>query len=255
MATEDDVKARTAARAQRPALLLALVGLISMLFAVTSAPAHATGESGVVSFTFDDGRITQYTNARPILNNAGVKATFYLVGDAFTWGSTNMNATQARTLAQEGHELGNHTMNHPNLTTLSSSQIRTEFTNAQNAIANATGVTPTNCAYPYGATNTTVQTIAADYFTSCRGVNGGQNTTTTGLYNLRTYYVQTTTTADQIRAAANQAKANNTWLILIYHGVGPIQSPDDVSTDTLTTHIAAVQATGVPIKTVAQTLD
>jgi peptidoglycan/xylan/chitin deacetylase (PgdA/CDA1 family) len=248
------VKARTAPRGQRPAILLLLASVISTLFAVISGPARADSASGMVSFTFDDGKSSQYTYARPILDSAGIKATFFLIGDAFTWGPTNMNPTQARALADDGHELGNHTMNHPNMIGMPTDQIRAEFTNAQNAIRNATGVTPTNCAYPYGATNTTIETIAAEIFTSCRGVGGGQNTTTTDHYNLRTYYVQTSTTADQIHTAAQQAKTDNAWLILIYHGVGTVQSSDDVTTTTLTAHINAVQNTGVPIKTVAQAL-
>ena len=177
------------------------------------------------------------------MNTAGVKGTFFIIGDAFTWGATNMNAAQVKTLATDGHEIGNHTQNHPYLTSLNSTQIRAEFTQSQNAIAAATGITPKNCAYPYGASNATVQTIAKTYFTSCRGVTGGQNTLGSNTYDLRTYYVQTSTTAAQIRAAADQAKANNTWLVLIYHGVGTVQSSDDVSTSTFTAHVNAVKET------------
>ena len=237
-----------------PALYLALIALLGVLVpALATAPARAAG-SGMVSFTFDDGKSSQYANARPILNTAGVKGTFFIIGDAFTWGATNMNAAQVKTLATDGHEIGNHTQNHPYLTSLNSTQIRAEFTQSQNAIAAATGITPKNCAYPYGASNATVQNIAKTYFTSCRGVTGGQNTLGSNTYDLRTYYVQTSTTAAQIRAAADQAKANNTWLVLIYHGVGTVESSDDVTGATLTAHVNAVKAAGVPTKTVAEAL-
>ncbi|MFZ0161688.1 MAG: polysaccharide deacetylase family protein, partial [Kineosporiaceae bacterium] len=70
-------------------ILVALAGLVCAMFAVP--PAHAAStQGGVVSFTFDDGKITQYTNARPALNAAGIKGTFYMISDALTWGSTNM---------------------------------------------------------------------------------------------------------------------------------------------------------------------
>jgi peptidoglycan/xylan/chitin deacetylase (PgdA/CDA1 family) len=221
-----------------------------------SLPATAAStQGGVVSFTFDDGRISQFTSARPLLQAAGVKATFYIISDALTWGSTNMNATQVRAMAADGHEIGNHTKTHTNLTKLSSAQVQAEFSQSQTAIATATGVAPRSCAYPYGASNATVQSLASRYFTSCRGTTGGQNTLTGNRYDLRTYYVQTSTTAAQIRAAADQARVANTWLVLIYHGVGTISSSDDVSTTTLTAHLNAVKASGVAIRTVSGVLE
>jgi len=246
--------ARSAARPV--ALVTALLALVSgLLVALPARSASAAGtQGGVVSFTFDDGKITQYTNARSILATAGIKGTFYIISDSLTWGSTNMNATQVKAMAADGHEIGNHSKTHPYLTNLSSTQISSEFTQSQAAIAAATGVTPTNCAYPYGSSNATVRSVAAGIFTSCRGVTGGQNTLGQNTYDLRTYYVQTSTTAAQIRAAADLAKANNTWLVLIYHGIGTVGSTDDVSLTTFQSHIDAVKASGVPTRTVAQAL-
>jgi peptidoglycan/xylan/chitin deacetylase (PgdA/CDA1 family) len=182
-----------------------------------------------------------------------VKATFFIMSDAFTWGSTNMTAAQVRTMISDGHEIGNHTRSHANLTSLSATAARAQFADAQRVIAQQTGVTPKNCAYPYGASNSTVRSIAAEFFTSCRGTSGGQNALGGG-YDLRTFYVTTSTSASAIRTAADAAKANNAWLVLTYHNVGIIESSDDVSTATLQAHVDAVKASGVPIRTVAQVL-
>ncbi len=45
----------------------------------TPPPPEDLFSRGLVSFTFDDGWITQYNDALPILNAAGLKGTFYIV--------------------------------------------------------------------------------------------------------------------------------------------------------------------------------
>jgi hypothetical protein len=129
-----------------------------------------------------------------------------------------------------------------------------EFADAQNAIRNRTGVTPTTCAYPYGAANATVEAEAAKYFTACRGTDGGTNGSGTDRYDLRTFYVHTSTTADQVRAAAQSARDAGAWIVFTFHGVGTVKSTDDVSTASLSAELDAIRSTGIPIRTVAQAL-
>jgi hypothetical protein len=62
-----------------------------------------------VSITFDDGRDSQLTRAVPHMNNRGLRGTFYVPmrGD-------NYLETYApwRAVADQGHEIGNHTKSH-----------------------------------------------------------------------------------------------------------------------------------------------
>jgi peptidoglycan/xylan/chitin deacetylase (PgdA/CDA1 family) len=60
-----------------------------------------------------------------------------------------------------GGVVEDHTMNHPNLTKLSSEQMRTEICGAADAILAATGRRPTLFRPPYGAYNDTVRAVAA----------------------------------------------------------------------------------------------
>ena len=70
----------------------------------------------------------------PMLDELGLRITFFVVGqDA----ALEKNHEAIASLALAGHEIGNHTQNHPYLTSLSSRQIRAEFTQSQNAIAAA----------------------------------------------------------------------------------------------------------------------
>ena len=229
----------------------------------TSAPATITLQAstpppgnGIASLTFDDGTIGQYTYGRPILLNHGMNATFYIVSDALGWGSSNLNATQVKQLLADGNDIGNHTRDHSNLTTLSSAQIDAQFANAQSAIKSLVGVTPTSCAYPYGGTNSTVQTIAAKYFKGCRGTNAGTNKgSALNAYNLVTFYMRQTTTAAQVRAAADSAKANDQWIIFTYHGVNPNGSwPEDVTPANMSAQLDALAASGISVVTVDDAL-
>lgn len=64
---------------------------------------------GAVSLTFDDGVASQLELAIPLLNRYGLTATFYV-------NPRDDYATQLlpwRAAAQQGHEIGNHTINHP----------------------------------------------------------------------------------------------------------------------------------------------
>jgi peptidoglycan/xylan/chitin deacetylase (PgdA/CDA1 family) len=82
----------------------------------------ADGKKAAFSFTFDDAAIGHYTYAKPILDSFGFKATFFLPTSFITdtlpgilrYGTWN----QFREMSLGGHEMGSHTVNHPNLTAL-----------------------------------------------------------------------------------------------------------------------------------------
>src|ERR1043165_2939596 len=71
--------------------------------------------SKVVILNFDDNRKTQFTEAKPILDKYGFKATFYVVCKYLDNKKGYMNWTELETLYKEGHDIGSHTMNHANL--------------------------------------------------------------------------------------------------------------------------------------------
>lgn len=69
--------------------------------------------------------------------------------------------TIAAQVVAAGHELGNHTMHHKDLTRLGVEQIREEIENANFKIQGATGGLPQSIRPPYGAFNGAVEEIAA----------------------------------------------------------------------------------------------
>lgn len=106
-------------------------------------------EFPLIAITFDDGPHPELTpRLLDILKQRGIKATFYLIGK-------NVDAYPeiVRRMVAEGHEVGNHSYNHPALTRLSPTKVAQEVKKTQEAIQRATGIVPRSIRPPYGATN------------------------------------------------------------------------------------------------------
>jgi peptidoglycan/xylan/chitin deacetylase (PgdA/CDA1 family) len=116
-----------------------------------------------VYLTFDDGPSLYTPQILSVLQAKGVPATFFVVGQ---------NAAQHPSTVQQEHAasegIGNHTWDHTDLTTLSTTQVRSELQMTSDEIANLTGTRPTLWRPPYGAFNDTVTQIASSLGLSMR---------------------------------------------------------------------------------------
>ncbi|RRD52757.1 hypothetical protein EII12_04065 [Buchananella hordeovulneris] len=99
-----------------------------------------------VALTFDDGPGRHTDRLLDTLRDAQVPATFFILGSAIA----GKEATLQR-MVQEGHALGNHTWDHPDLTGLSPAQVEEQLRLTNDAILAAAGVAPTSLRPPYGA--------------------------------------------------------------------------------------------------------
>lgn len=125
------------------------------------SPAASTSNARtIVSLTFDDGYANQYTNAGPILASHGMQGTFF-VSTGFLGSSGYMTWSQVSSLAAAGNEIGGHTLDHPDLTTLTGAQARQEICADRNALFQH-GLGATDFAYPDGAFNPGVESIAQE---------------------------------------------------------------------------------------------
>lgn len=100
-----------------------------------------------VAMTFDDGPHPKNTpRLLDMLRDRNIKATFYVIGR-----NVEMYPEITRRIVAEGHEIGNHTFTHGNLTKMGDDSVRTELRKCRDAIAKATGVQPRTLRPPYGA--------------------------------------------------------------------------------------------------------
>ena len=118
-------------------------------FRVADAPAAADPIDctlvACASITFDDGPAMFTGELIDLLHEWRAPATFFLQGV-----NVERRPEVAARLVAEGHELGNHTWNHPQLTKLPDPDVRSQVQRTQAAIATATGVTAESLRPPYG---------------------------------------------------------------------------------------------------------
>jgi peptidoglycan-N-acetylglucosamine deacetylase len=123
-----------------------------------SAFAWPNGHRAALSLSFDDGRSSQVDTGLPLLGQLGLKVTFYVVP-----GAIEKRQTAWRAAVQAGHEIGNHSLNHPctgnfpwsrqkALEEYTLPQMDAELDQATRDIARITGVTTATFAYPCGQT-------------------------------------------------------------------------------------------------------
>lgn len=99
-----------------------------------------------VALTFDDGPGPYTAQILAILQRFGVPATFFVLGQNIA--SFQSCLPQA---VAGGNAIGNHTLTHPRLPTLSYTEIYRELSETQEAIFRASGTRPTVFRPPYGA--------------------------------------------------------------------------------------------------------
>lgn len=112
-----------------------------------------------VALTFDDGPGAGTARILDCLEAHGAKATFFVVGTSVRRYPDLLN--RAHSL---GMEIGNHTANHPRLTSLSSASAKNEISSNANAVENITGERPTLVRPPYGSYNQSVLSAVGQPF-------------------------------------------------------------------------------------------
>ena len=115
----------------------------------------------VVGLTFDDGYCNNLHHALPVLQDCGFTATCYvisqLLGKANVWDLSNgvkqsdlMSPEQIRAWSQAGMEIGAHTQNHCQLTSLPDEDALREISASKKELADLIGREVEHFCYPYG---------------------------------------------------------------------------------------------------------
>jgi peptidoglycan/xylan/chitin deacetylase (PgdA/CDA1 family)/lysophospholipase L1-like esterase len=190
-------------------LLLALAGSSFAAHGITNWPEN---KAGAVSLTFDDGTQSQLSLGIPALNARGMKGTFFVITD---WVGGAWDPWKNAAIA--GHEIGSHTKSHPYLTTLSTSQLIDELGGSLPLIdAQITSQNVFSLAYPYGDVNSTVSSVARDYYSAARGVDCGLNQPPYDFYNVRACSPDS---LDDVYYQTDAAEQQGKWLVTFFHSL------------------------------------
>jgi peptidoglycan/xylan/chitin deacetylase (PgdA/CDA1 family) len=134
----------------------------------------------VVSFTFDDFPRTAYTTGGRILENYGVRGTFYAALGLMD--STNLSGQQfslddLHSVVTNGHELASHTLHHVSSQATSLSAFLQEVQDGRSALQQVSDHlwVSRNFAYPFGSVTSETKRVVAREMSSCRGIYRGVN--------------------------------------------------------------------------------
>lgn len=155
----------------RLALITAVAVMVAVVGASTAlagAGPRRTGKEGalfavrthdkVVALTFDDGPDPRWTPAvLAMLRAHHAHATFFLVGE-----HALAHRDLVADLLADGHEIGNHTFDHPHLPALGDAAIREEIARGEQAIVDAGAPAPTLFRPPIGLTDERVAAATRD---------------------------------------------------------------------------------------------
>jgi peptidoglycan/xylan/chitin deacetylase (PgdA/CDA1 family) len=237
----------------RPALLQPLLptlvnGILRKAARHSRSKAFAMRNTApLVSFTFDDVPDSAYINGAAILEQRGVRGTFYIAGG--TLGDTDthwrvIDREQVRALHDRGHEIGCHTFSHVGVDKLDARAMDEECRrNAEALRALCPDIEITNFCYPFGRVSLPRKRQIKKRFDSCRGIYEGINAGTIDLALLRVIELyDRTLTRDKLARVLRETRERNGWLIFYTHDVAETPSWIGCSPRLLRETVAAAQA-------------
>jgi peptidoglycan/xylan/chitin deacetylase (PgdA/CDA1 family) len=176
-------------------------------------------ERPIISLTFDDGWLNQYEFAMPILSKYNIKATFYIITQhLYSKSSKYMGSSEVLDLKQQMHEIGAHSVTHPDLT-IEKVNVKYEVERSKSDIE-VLGIDAESFAYPYGRYNAhTTSNVQKAGFLCARIIGDAFNKFPLNMFEIQGMMVRETTTVSEIMRWLEIAVTNNGWPTLIFHDI------------------------------------
>ncbi|GAB2536027.1 polysaccharide deacetylase family protein [Spirosoma aerophilum] len=218
----------------KKAILLSL-SLLTYTLSVAQNATVWNGKRCAVVLTYDDALDVHLNNVIPVLDSAGLKATFYLSG--YFPGFVN-NISRWRSAATNGHELANHTLFHPcigntpgrdwvkpetDLSKYTVQRMTAEMRMTNVLLKTLDGQSARTFAYPCGDTKIGdvdyYKTTEGD-FVAARGTKSEMKKITDLNFAEIGSYAINGESGEQLIELVKQAQSTNSVLVFLFHGVG-----------------------------------
>lgn len=181
-----------------------------------------------VLITFDDGWTSAFTNGYSYMKSKNLRATYYIIANSLAAGADGadayMSLASAQSMYADGNDIGNHTVDHSSLTTLSEEDFLAKVGGCSAyLINNGMPRAAYYLAYVGGSYNTTVISRAQNNnIVHGRTVVAGVISTVKGIVNQYThkcYNITNTTTLDDVKGYINTAIANGETVTFLFHKI------------------------------------
>ncbi len=223
-------------------LILLLAGCLS------NQNSSRNQDKGGIVFTFDDQYIDEWYNFRDKFNEYNIKATFFINRPQ---NLTDDQIQKLKQLANDGHEIGCHGLNHRNALDFKDSINQYYAMDIKPAIEilDSLGFTISSFAYPYGSSTEKIDSLLLQHVPYLRKATWNIQDTTIDFYNeifanSNSYAVINSMgidsnyriTFDNLKKGMQRAKRNNEVLILHNHCIDTIKD-DYVVTPAYLEHV------------------
>jgi peptidoglycan/xylan/chitin deacetylase (PgdA/CDA1 family) len=172
---------------------ISIIMLIKAITVGAQLPPHP------IVITFDDGHVDNYTNAFPIMQKYGFKGALYIVSN-FMDTSGYLSHEQILEMYHAGWDVGNHSMNHFDMTVLDAVTLHREIVESKKKLEDVLGIDIPTFAYPFGAKNgTVVAEVRAAGYIAAMGAEGYKDSQGEwNLFNLQRVGIKGTENANSI---------------------------------------------------------
>lgn len=111
----------------------------------------------MIALTFDDGPSAHTQRLLDIFKEYGGKGTFFVIGNTL-----DSRENTLKKIANEGHEIGNHSWNHRQFTNIAIDEVKDQIMMTRAKIFDITGVDCTIVRPPYGACNDEIRALGKE---------------------------------------------------------------------------------------------
>lgn len=230
-----------------PGLLIVLpIVLGVMLFCPGSPLPNQCLPEGVISFAFDGGHSSAYTQAFPVLKKYGYKGTVFVVTSLIDQPGY-LTTEQILDLAKEGWEIASQGVHYVDLTNLSEEELEYELRVSKEHLENLP-LKVEGFASPYGKYNEQTLTAISKYYFFHRlsgpdGLNELPLQKAQDRYLLKSVMIKDTAKIEWII----KAKKEHKWLILLFDGDNwSVESLEEISRFVFREGFRGVLPTEVP---------
>ena len=214
----------------------------------------------ILTLAFDDIPDSAASAGAPLLEDAGVRGTFYvssgLMGrETALW--RHADAAAVAGLSARGHEIGLHSHDHVPVAHLGPRGFSEDLVRGRAELARLLpGVRLDNYALPFGFAAPYHRPCLARQTRSCRTTHPGINAGTADPYRILSHSLgEGRREHGYIEALLDEAVAAIGWLVLTMHDVAPQPSPYGCTGDILSLAIAGARTRGMDILTMSDALN
>lgn len=206
-------------------------------------------EGGCLSLTFDDGLKSHYQTVYPMLKEKSLGATFFIIANRTIddLGRNLMSETEIREIAEDGFEIGSHTLSHKNLKKQSYEGIELELRDSKEILEKKHGINLTSLAFPYGKYNKDILEISEKYYLIQRDFFPFIFRYSKDNKLVKGVGISKYDSSARVCRKIKYAKKNNLWLVLVFHDVNENPPRWDTSTENFREIIDCAESSGIKI--------